>query len=320
VIATLGQDSSIFKLKGRDVPEYIHRISTNRIRETGFMRTRLTIFTNEKGRIIDLCRYINLGEYQLLVGTISNREKFRRWIERFIVGDDVFVEDITEKYATIKLIGNCVERYIFARYAVDISESAPDEAIEFIYNNKKFLIIKGEKTGKYSEIIIVGSKEDILFLSTVLKLDGDENFPQIITGEEYNGLMIEMGKPGKNEIKDSFNPHEINLLNAVDFKKGCYIGQEVIARLDTYNKVQKSLIRIESDMETICDDALMILHNNIEIGKVTTLIKSPIDGKTKGLGVIRKEFNIDGATYETKGSDIEERSKITIKGEWREKT
>ena len=52
---------------------------------------------------------------------------------------------------------------------------------------------------------------------------------------------IEHGIPSGNEINSNYNPHEARILNAVDFKKGCYIGQEVIARLDTYSKVQKYL-------------------------------------------------------------------------------
>ena len=46
------------------------------------------------------------------------------------------------------------------------------------------------------------------------------------------------------KLNSDFNPHEARLLNAVDFKKGCYIGQEVIARLDTYDKVQRYLFGV----------------------------------------------------------------------------
>ena len=48
----------------------------------------------------------------------------------------------------------------------------------------------------------------------------------------------------RDRINSSFNPLELNLDHIIDFDKGCYIGQEVIARLDTYNKVQKKLISI----------------------------------------------------------------------------
>ena len=63
--------------------------------------------------------------------------------------------------------------------------------------------------------------------------------------EEFSSFKIKNVIPfGHNEINLSFNPLELNLIHLVDFEKGCYVGQEVIARLDTYNKVQKKLIMI----------------------------------------------------------------------------
>ncbi len=58
-----------------------------------------------------------------------------------------------------------------------------------------------------------------------------------------DAYKIENGIPSDpNELNDLYNPHEAKLIDLVDFKKGCYIGQEVIARLDTYDKVQKHLV------------------------------------------------------------------------------
>ena len=45
----------------------------------------------------------------------------------------------------------------------------------------------------------------------------------------------------KHEIIDTYNPLELGLINCIAFDKGCYVGQEVIARLDTYSKVRNEL-------------------------------------------------------------------------------
>jgi len=63
---------------------------------------------------------------------------------------------------------------------------------------------------------------------------------------EYENFRILTGIPlGKNEISEMFNPLEAGLDDLVSWTKGCYVGQEVIARLDTYKKVQKRLVRLE---------------------------------------------------------------------------
>ena len=50
-----------------------------------------------------------------------------------------------------------------------------------------------------------------------------------------------------NEIIDSYNPLDLGLERLIDFSKGCYVGQEVIARLDTYKKVQNIMHMIKVD-------------------------------------------------------------------------
>ena len=51
------------------------------------------------------------------------------------------------------------------------------------------------------------------------------------------------------EINEYYNPLEAGLKKYINFNKGCYIGQEVIARLDTYSKVKNRLVLIKSDNE-----------------------------------------------------------------------
>ena len=59
----------------------------------------------------------------------------------------------------------------------------------------------------------------------------------------YDAFRISRGIPAFGaEISNAFNPYEAGLAHAISFTKGCYIGQEVIARLDTYEKVQRELV------------------------------------------------------------------------------
>ena len=63
---------------------------------------------------------------------------------------------------------------------------------------------------------------------------------------EFNSFRIKNMIPicGR-EVNNLYNPLEIGISHMIDFDKGCYIGQEVIARLDTYDKVQRKLMILD---------------------------------------------------------------------------
>ena len=121
----------------------------------------------------------------------------------------------------------------------------------------------------------------------------DFNF---IGQEAWNAYRIEQGIPiAPFEINDQYNPHEVNLLDMVSFTKGCYIGQEVIARLDTYDKVQKKLFGVIFPEPVDNNEQFQLFNDaDLEVGSVTSSAYSYKLKKHIGLGVIRKAYLDDG--------------------------
>jgi folate-binding protein YgfZ len=119
----------------------------------------------------------------------------------------------------------------------------------------------------------------------------------VIDDETYNLLRIEAGIPiAPNELNDKHNPLETTLVQAISWTKGCYIGQEVIARLDTYDKVQRHLMGFETS-DTFQNGSLPISVANAEgeqIGEITSLEFSPSLQKSIGLAFIKTAFAIPG--------------------------
>jgi folate-binding protein YgfZ len=94
-----------------------------------------------------------------------------------------------------------------------------------------------------------------------------------------------------NEINDKFNPHEAGLMNEVNSSKGCYIGQEVIARLETYEKVQKSLKKVKIEgMQTSTLPVEIYYQDDQLLGILTTSVKVLENNHLEGLAFIRSSF------------------------------
>ena len=109
-------------------------------------------------------------------------------------------------------------------------------------------------------------------------------------------LRVQRGIPafGK-ELTEDYNPHEANLVHHVSFSKGCYIGQEVIARLQTYKKVSKYLVGLRWDGDGPAPGSFLT-HDGKRMGIVTSVARLPHTGANVGLGYVRKQFVDDGTT------------------------
>ena len=102
---------------------------------------------------------------------------------------------------------------------------------------------------------------------------------------------------GKNEFNDLINPKELNFEELISYTKGCYIGQEVIARLDSQGKIPKKLVKIVSDTMISKNDKVFLSeeqkdlppHRQNQAGKEVGFISSAITegDKTYALGIIR---------------------------------
>jgi folate-binding protein YgfZ len=117
-----------------------------------------------------------------------------------------------------------------------------------------------------------------------------------------------------NEINDNYNPHEAGLLKDVSFSKGCYIGQEVIARLDTYDKVQKDLSKVRINCaENINLPAEFFNTDNELVGILTTAVKSLENNHFEGLAFIKRDFRTKNNEMDDISIDnIENKIKLKI--------
>lgn len=126
---------------------------------------------------------------------------------------------------------------------------------------------------------------------------------QEITPEQFEYFRILSGIPKiKHELTIDFNPLELNLWNFISFTKGCYIGQEVIARLDTYRKIQRNLCRVKT-ISNVDENSILIDDQNIECGKITSLFRSQ-DENTIGLAIIRNKNLAPQTQFRIKGSAL----------------
>lgn len=286
----------IIELKGNDVLDFIHRISTNSTKDLMKEGLTNTVFVTEKGRIIDLATIMNFEGHQILICSDVHKTKVLSWINKYIITDDVKANDANGKYTLLELIGPQAESLIMLICGSVINNIQPDTFRIINTEGMLFFLLKlKEKNGNIKFWVIADSSNAQKFTKYLIENKGVFNF-NLVGEDAYNIYRIEQGAlSSPNELNDNYNPLEAGLKEYINFKKGCYIGQEVIARLDTYDKLQKMICGIELE-ENIESDSTVLLYDNEsnEVGTITSSVYSLRLKKNIGLAYIRKAFTNEG--------------------------
>jgi folate-binding protein YgfZ len=220
------------------------------------------------------------------------------WIRKYVISDDVTVNDANLKYNLLELSGPQATSYA-TLVCGNMINDIPANSFRIInIENLLFFLFKISSERGFSKFWFLADFENTKKLINYMnEYKGPFNF-SLVGEEAYNTYRIEQGIPAApGELNDEYNPHEAGIIQYVDFGKGCYIGQEVIARLQTYDKVQRRLTGVKFlEPVEIGTQFQLKDENGNEIGKITSTTFSSRLKEYIGLAFIRNSHLINGAT------------------------
>lgn len=274
-------DSGIIRVDGKDGLDLLNRLSTNKTLDIMEGEGISTILTTNKGRIIDLIMVLNTGKELILITNPNTTTRIVDWIDLYTFGEDVRVEDITEQVTLFSVSGNNVAAGLTS---IQISKLYQNEKINIA--GEQVTIIKTDRFGSESyDILMDKSVGRDVWISLI-----EAGFLPV-GNDSMEIVRVEQGIPthGK-ELGEDFNPLEAGLEDHISSTKGCYIGQEVILRLSTYQKVQKRLIGMVF-LGGLPDNNSTIEIQGAQVGFITSAVHSPILGKTLAMGYLKSLYS-----------------------------
>ncbi len=306
-------DSGILELTGSDVLDFLNRITTNYLKDLTKESIVKTIFTSEKGRIIDVVTIMNFEDHQLLICSGAFEHKIRSWIEKYIIMDDVKVSNSNSKYALLEVLGPQSDSFMTLVCGNLVNEVEMNKFKAVRAEGVMFFLARLKDKAGHTKFWILSDPENAVKLVDYMVTNkGIFNF-NLIGSDSFDRYRILQGIPSApNELSDQYNPHEANLIELISFTKGCYIGQEVIARLDSYSKVQKYLKGI-SFHEPVEENGQLNLfdESNNDAGIITSIGYLPKSGRYIGLGYVRKPLH-NGGTILTAKNGNGKSIKVTV--------
>ncbi len=268
-------------LRGPDGLDLLHRISTADLRGLAPGAFRPAVLTDNKGRMVDQVGVFRRREDVLLAISIGARAAVAAHVGKFIISEDVEIADPGPAWASLLLWGPGAPGL---PAKAGIPAPRPGEAL---FAGDLAVAVAAAAAGVHGPVADVADAAARL-LAAGARPAGSE---------AWEALRIAEGIPAYGrEITPDWNPLEAGLGPAISFTKGCYVGQEVIARLHTYEKQRRALYRVSLSGDPGPLPA-PVRAGAEEVGRLTSAMAVPGEG-WRGLAYLRMERAAPEASLE----------------------
>jgi aminomethyltransferase len=286
---------------GADRLDLLHRLSTNATRELAPGDETTTILTTDKGRILEVARIVAFADHILMILAGDDAEKVRGWLDRYTIMDDFRTADASAAFATIGVYGGRARSTVSLAIGPDLPDAG--QFRQSSVDGTRVIIMRDTRLGGAGGFLLLADAPGTDAVAARLVEAGARELDQ----ETYEALRIEAGQPALGrELSEQYNPLEAGLAQLVSFTKGCYIGQEVIARLDSYDKVQRHLVGLLLDGSVPEETPELAVHEamgDTAVGSVTSLAYSPAIGRPIALAYVRTQHAIPDSEVWLASSD-----------------
>jgi tRNA-modifying protein YgfZ len=277
----------LLQLKGDDRTRFLHNQTTNNLNALKSGQGCETVFVTSTGRTIDLATAWVTQDAILILVSPNRRQHLMQWMDRYIFPfDKVELSDISEQNAIFTVLGAKSDE-LLQKLVGDalIKQSESTHLCISIENvNIRVAVGTGLAIPGYTFIVPVESAAEIWAKMTQLGA--------IELGDRvWERLRVLQGRPTSDrELTEDYNPLEAGLWKAISFDKGCYIGQETIARLNTYKGVKQRLWGVKLTALVAPDTPVFVAGE--KVGVLTSCTETE-DGAF-GLAYIRTKAGGEG--------------------------
>ena len=265
---------------GEDRARLLHALCTNDIEHLKPGENCYAFFLNAQGRILADANILCRAEDFLIDTEPETRASLYQHIDKYIIADDVTLEDAAERLAVIALEGPEAPAMAATMEAARLTFTGEPGVRFFVPRDQKAeLIAQLEKAGA---------------------VEADAEAARVV--------RMEHAKPRYGEdITEAHLAQETQQMHALSFSKGCYLGQEIVERVRSRGLVHRLLVGLNINTQNIPAPGTPVAANGNEVGKLTSVALSPALGTCVAMAYVRREQADPGTKLLVNGSVAEVR-------------
>ena len=270
--------AGVVRLSGPDRLQFLSRLSTQNLDDLAPGAWRTSLLLNALGRLVDRLTVVAESDQLLLLTSPGRAELVRQWLAGYIFfQDDVAVAAEASDWQQWALLGPEADSQV-GRWEPTLVRSPLGRVAQL----ESGYLWRDETPADGWRLLGRGPWNAATAAESGIAA----------AAAAWEALRVEGGLPApRHELRPDLTPLEIGLRAAISFDKGCYIGQEIIARMDSRGQVPRGLWRLR--LEGPADPEAEILQSGKTVGMLTSVAWSPASGWI-ALGLIQRRAVGDG--------------------------
>jgi len=290
---------------GSEAVAFLNGLITNDMKTLAENHWMPAVFPNVQGRLIASVRVVRTRDDSagktpqpvFLIDTEpATHERVLQSIQKFTLAGDFHVSDLTAETVLLSLQGEAARE----KLATVLGEPAADIALgsvtECVWQNDAVTVLRATHTAAEGFDLLVSNVHAAALWQALVAAGA-----RPVGYEAFEILRVEAGIPRyRQDMDDTTVVTETNLDDAVSYTKGCYVGQEIIARIKYRGHVAKKLRGLVLELPAMIEAGTGIKSSDgKEIGQVTSSVYSPHRGRRLALGYVKYDYIAAGTHVKT---------------------
>ncbi|MDH5666709.1 MAG: aminomethyltransferase family protein [Nitrospira sp.] len=299
------------RVTGEDRVKWLQSIISNDILPLTPGQGRYSSFLTHKGKMLTYFRVYMQTDTVMLedVGEIGDTT-FHTLRKFLLYGTKAKMENCAETWGALLVSGPKAAQVIQSAFGVDVTDLIPVNFVTGQIGGSHALLVRTEETGEI-DIEVLLPVSGLVAAWTSLLEAGAKFGIKPIGRHALEALRMEAGIPKAGpDLNEEIVPPEAHLEDkAFSLSKGCYPGQEVVARMDTYGNVRRHLVGLVLQDSTVPLKGAKLFSGDREVGWVSSATYSPQLNNVIAFGFPLRDFSapdttltvdIDGIRHEAK--------------------